>query len=83
MKTIYFLSILLFFSLNCLSQNTNYGTSSGTGGSNNSFFGYFSGNATTGTGKDNAFFGISSGRLNTTGIGNTGFGSYALFTGTT
>lgn len=39
-------------------QTTNYGTSSGTLGTNNSFFGAFSGNAATGSSSDNAYVGF-------------------------
>lgn len=75
-KTTLFLLIMVM-SMSLMAQNTNYGVSSGTGGTNSSFFGYFSGNVVTGA--DNSYFGISSGRLTTSGIGNTGIGSYTLY----
>ncbi len=65
------------------SQNTNLGTSSGTAGTNNSFFGYYSGNAVNSSSSDNSFFGFNSGLLTTSGIRNTGFGSSVLANNTT
>ncbi len=60
-------------------QNTNFGTSSGTLGTNNSNFGYFAGNSNNGSSADNAYFGAHSGRLTTSGNRNVAVGSLALF----
>lgn len=56
-------------------NNTNYGTSSGNGGGDNSFFGYSAGNAIS-TGQGNTFVGSFAGRLVTTG-GQNVFVGYA------
>ena len=55
-------------------QNTNYGTGSGTLGTNNSNFGYNAGNDNIAGSASNAFFGTNSGRYNTTGDSNSFFG---------
>jgi hypothetical protein len=73
------LSLALLHGIAAYSQNTNFGTSSGTLGTNNSNFGYFAGNAATATSANNAFFGTSSGRFTTTGQKNTAIGSEALY----
>jgi hypothetical protein len=62
---------------------TNFGVSSGTLGSYNSFFGYFSGNSNLSSGNYNSFFGAFSGGLNTTGSYNTATGMQALNSNTT
>jgi trimeric autotransporter adhesin len=51
-------------------QTTNYGTSSGTYGTNNCFFGAFSGQSSSGSGGKNTFFGFKTGQLNTSGSEN-------------
>ena len=81
MKKIYALIVLLSPHL-LAAQNTNFGTSSGTLGTNISYFGYFSGNASTAASLDNSFFGAYSGRLTTTGTRNTGIGSQTLYSNT-
>lgn len=64
-------------------QNTNYGTGSGTLGSYNSTFGYYTGNSLSSTSQFNSFFGAYSGYSNTSGSYNTSIGEEALFYGTT
>ncbi len=77
MKKIQLSIVGILLSIVLHAQNTNFGVSSGTGGSGNSFFGYFAGNVATSA--DNSFFWVSSGRITTTGKGNTGFGAYTLY----
>jgi hypothetical protein len=76
----------LFLTLHCLgsnalvAQNTNYGAFSGTGGGNNSFFGYYTGNATTAG--PNTALGAYSMYTNTAGYQNTATGYYSLYANT-
>lgn len=60
-----------------------YGASSGTLGTANSFFGYYSGNVANGSSANNSFFGSSSGRLTTSGSRNVAIGSSSLYSNTT
>jgi hypothetical protein len=75
-------AIAMLFSQYCYAQPTNYGTGSGTGGTNsNSYFGNQAGS--TNTANENTFIGALSG-MNSNAQGNTcvGFGSGINNTGT-
>ncbi|WP_298517840.1 hypothetical protein [uncultured Kordia sp.] len=77
-KTIFNLLMagIALFSVNALqAQVTNFGTGSGTGGTNATYVGYFSGPSATAF--NNSFFGHFSGRATTTGSNNSYFGSQA------
>lgn len=83
---------VIFFSVNELQAQVNYGPGSGTSGTNatyigylagnvanaynNSFFGHTSGRSTT-TGSNNTFVGYETGRDNVTGYNNTFMGTTA------
>lgn len=64
--------------------NTNFGNSSGTGGTgtDNSFFGYETGQSNS-SGIKNTFLGSSSGKLNSTGYKNVFLGWYSGYKNTT
>lgn len=79
-KPISFLMFLLS-AISAFGQNTNYGGGSGTGGTNSTFFGYYSGHAVTGS--DNSFLGTNSGLNTTSGNYNTTVGSHSLYSNTT
>ncbi|EAY25875.1 hypothetical protein [Microscilla marina] len=84
MKNLRFTLLAVFCLIGQLTwaQNTtNYGNSSGTGGSNSSYFGYRTG--TSSTGASNTFMGASSGYNNTTGAYNTFMGQASGYINTT
>ncbi len=76
--------ILLFLACATLhAQTTYYGTSAGTAGTDNSFFGGQSGYSIKSSGNYNAFFGYEAGYANTTGSSNVFTGTWAGFSNTT
>jgi hypothetical protein len=77
-KTIFTFILIHGICLFVFSQNTNFGSGSGTLGTNNSNFGYQSGLSSTSTSSDNSFFGAYSASLTTTGVQNTSMGSYSM-----
>jgi hypothetical protein len=81
-KSILMLALMVSVGLISYAQTTNYGTSSGTLGTNNSFFGAFSGNAATASSNNNAFFGYESGKQITTGYSNVAIGYRAFYSST-
>ncbi len=82
-KSILLPIVLLSVGYSVRAQNTAYGTSAGTGGTNNSFFGYYSGNVANSSSADNSFLGYYSGKFTTSGIRNSAVGSSALYNNTT
>jgi len=80
-------SLILGISLLCsgyivnAQTTTNTGQNSGTGGTNNSFFGYKTGEITTAN--YNSFFGANSGISNSTGTNNSFFGALSGLGNTT
>lgn len=85
-KTIH--STILLFGFSILSTTlsgqttTNYGTESGTLGTNNSFFGYRSGKVITASGTDNVFIGSQAGLANTSAKRNVFIGTNTGLTNT-
>jgi hypothetical protein len=82
-KSILTLALIVSVNLAAFSQTHWAGPFSGTTGTNNSFFGSYSGNAALAASADNAYVGFSSGRLTTSGIRNSALGSQALYSNTT
>lgn len=72
-RSIIVLSFLIM--IPATAQNTNLGTNSGTGGTDNSNFGVSAGQNTTGS--ENTFIGFSAGKTNTTSSRSTFMGSNA------
>ncbi len=79
----FLLATLFFLSAAVQAQTTYYGTSAGTTGTDNSFFGAQSGYSNKSSGNYNAFFGYEAGYANTKGSANAFTGTWAGFSNTT
>jgi len=75
----FFLTLVMAgFACFALAQSaTSYGANAGTGGNNNSYFGYEAGKSTSSATCCSTFLGAKAGRDNTTGMGNTYVGQSA------
>src|SRR5688572_30680208 len=82
-KSVLLFALIMSVSRLAFGQTLSTGISAGTLGTNNSFYGSFSGNSALATSSENSFFGYQSGRLITSGIRNVAIGVNALYSNTT